>query len=524
MNRPLLIIICDFLLISLLSLARFDQQPLIESEQPEMTEAEEAQGAQDMMEVLQLALEQERQSKEDLARELQDMQDNLQNKETALQEKDTRIEGIQENLENVEQRAAQLQREREMMQRQYDDTQKNVAFLQEQYVNVKQEARQLQEDLTTTSVTATDSRARLETIESELQVRRQEAQRMQDKMDELEKERQEAEEQKFQLALELKQSQTTEIIIREQFDAAKDEIKTARADVEYSRDQVDLARKEVDLARDEVMIVRQEKERIQEHAEELAEGVDQLAQKSEAIRQDIKDNTPLAANTIYNDFGENRIRTRFFAARSGLFGQTIDKESETNSVLVSDGTNVYALYHVEGTPFQLWQAESDWEQLTGVVNRGQKAYSIALMSFIKADPRLLVVPVGAQQAATLGGKIYTLAADPFKFQEAVLVGAQEGYYGEAEFKLDPANPKYVKMEKRAFRKLVGKFSPSKGDLVFSKTGELLGMMVNNDYCAVLSSIETTQKFRFGMSVLSEGTGRIMARQAVSVSALPLHFQ
>jgi hypothetical protein len=80
------------------------------------------------------------------------------------------------------------------------------------------------------------------------------------------------------------------------------------------------------------------------------------------------------------------------------------------------------------------------------------------------------------------------------------------------------------MEKRAFRKLVGKFSPSKGDLVFSKTGELLGMMVNNDYCAVLSSIETTQKFRFGMSVLSEGTGRIMARQAVSVSALPLHFQ
>jgi len=146
------------------------------------------------------------------------------------------------------------------------------------------------------------------------------------------------------------------------------------------------------------------------------------------------------------------------------------------------------------------------------------------MAFIESDPRILVVPVGAEQAKTLGGKIYALAEDPFKFQEAVLVGAKDGYYGEAEFKLDPENPRYVKMEKKAFRKLVGKFSPSKGDLVFSKTGELLGIMVNSSYCAVLRSIETTQRFRFGMNVTAEGTGRIMARQKVSLNQLPIHLQ
>ena len=517
MNRPLLIIICDFLLISLLSLARFDQQPPVETEEPELTEADESQGAQDMMEALKMALEQERQSKDDLTRELQSMQDSLQNKETVLAEKETRIESIEDNLENVERRANQLQREREMLKQQYDDTQKNVAFLQEQYVNVKNEAKQLQETLSNSTVQATDSKARLETIESELQVRRQEAQRMQDKMDELEKERKAAEEQKFQLALELKQSQTAEVIIREHYDAARDEVRIARADVEYSREQVAQAKEEVALVRDE-------KERIQDHADALAVGVDNLTAKSEEIREDIRNNTPLAANTIYNDFFENRITTRFYAARSGVFGQTIDRESETNSVMVRDGESIYALYHVEGTPFRIWQGESDWEQLTGVVNRSEKAYSIALMSCIKADPRIMVVPVGKKQADVLGGKIYSLAENPFKFQEAVLVGAQEGYYGEAEFKLDPQNPDYVKMEKQAFRKLVGKFSPSRGDLVFSKTGELLGIMVNNTHCAVLKSIETTKRFKFGTNVLSEQTGAIMANQKVIMNRLPIHLQ
>ena len=340
---------------------------------------------------------------------------------------------------------------------------------------------------------------------------------MQDKMEEIEKERKAAEAEKFQLALELKQSQTAEVIIREHYDAAKDEVRVAREDVQYSRDQAALANQEI-------AVVREEKERIQDHADALAVGVDNLATKSEEIRQDIRDNTPLAANTIYNDFVENHITTRFYAARGGLFGKTIDKESETNSVLVRDGGTIYALYNVEGTPFRIWQGESDWEQLTGVVNRAEKAYSIALMSCISADPRILVVPVGDAQAEVLGGKIYSLAENPFKFQEAVLVGAQEGYYGEAEFKLDPNKPDYVKMEKQAFRKLVGKFSPSRGDMVFSKTGELLGIMVNNTHCAVLKSIETTQRFRFGTDVISEQTGAIMANQKVIMSRLPLHLQ
>ena len=101
---------------------------------------------------------------------------------------------------------------------------------------------------------------------------------------------------------------------------------------------------------------------------------------------------------------------------------------------------------------------------------------------------MVVVPIDATQARQLGGKVYKIAPDPFKFSDAVLVGANEGYYGECKFQIDLTTPQYVKMDRSLFRGLFGKFDPSRGDLVLSKTGEVLGIMVNNEYCAVLGKI------------------------------------
>lgn len=61
------------------------------------------------------------------------------------------------------------------------------------------------------------------------------------------------------------------------------------------------------------------------------------------------------------------------------------------------------------------------------------------------------------------------------------------YYGEVEFKLDSATPGFVKMQTKIFSSIFGEFSPSTGDLVLSKTGELLGVMVNRRYCALVNN-------------------------------------
>ena len=104
------------------------------------------------------------------------------------------------------------------------------------------------------------------------------------------------------------------------------------------------------------------------------------------------------------------------------------------------------------------------------------------------------------QARQLGCKIYRISTEPYKFQDAVLVGAREGYYGECKFEIDLTTPDYVKLDRSVLKGLFGKFNPSRGDLVFSRNGELLGIMANSTYCMMLRSFDAGATFQLGQDV------------------------
>ena len=136
----------------------------------------------------------------------------------------------------------------------------------------------------------------------------------------------------------------------------------------------------------------------------------------------------------------------------------------------------------------------------------------------------MLAPVSSAQAQQLGTHVYSITPNPFRFQEAVLVGAREGYYGECKFQIDPANPQYVKMERGMFRGLFGKFSPSTGDLVFSKSGELLGLMANSHYCAVIDGFPPSRTIRMGQDITSQQTGEMLAQLRTHIDSLPFKLQ
>src|SRR5262249_41158991 len=161
----------------------------------------------------------------------------------------------------------------------------------------------------------------------------------------------------------------------------------------------------------------------------LAEGVKALATRSGELEKEVRDSRPLSPNTIFNDFLSNRVDASFVASRSGLLGVEATKRRETGTVLVTDGTNTFALCHVQETPLTLWNPGTSWESLTGNLTRNLASVPIHSVSFFDADPRIVSMPVPSADARRLGGKIYRLSNDPFKFQDAVLVGAKEGYYG-----------------------------------------------------------------------------------------------
>jgi len=82
----------------------------------------------------------------------------------------------------------------------------------------------------------------------------------------------------------------------------------------------------------------------------------------------------------------------------------------------------------------------------------------------------------------------------------------------------------VRLDNRFFKRLFGDFAPSRGDLVFSHTGEFLGLMVNNTYCALVRDFATAQTLRTGDDVAAEKTSAVLDSLGARVRAMPPGLQ
>src|SRR5262249_55430433 len=150
--------------------------------------------------------------------------------------------------------------------------------------------------------------------------------------------------------------------------------------------------------------------------------------------------------------------------------------------------------------------------------------TVSEVDFMTQDPRVVMLPLDASQAAGLGAKVYPLAMDPFKFPDAVLIDGGGRGYGEVGFKLDPTGPGLVRVDNRFFKRLFGDFSPKRGDLVFAKTGELLGIMVNNDFCAVLKNFAPAKSIRTGSDIRNQSTGALFDDLISRLRSMPPKLQ
>ena len=129
-----------------------------------------------------------------------------------------------------------------------------------------------------------------------------------------------------------------------------------------------------------------------------------------------------------------------------------------------------------------------------------------------------------EQVKAIGAKVYQTALEPFKFPEAVLINGGGKGYGEVGFKLDASQRGYVQVDNRLFKRLFGDFAPSRGDLVLSKTGELLGIMVNSDYCALVNNFLPSKTITTGDNVKAQQTSQILNDVIARFQGLPFKLQ
>lgn len=459
MNRTLLLILCDFLLLNLLALTRWEQaEPTRPSQRPAALagEGEETRTpTDDVLEVMRLSLEDERATREQIEQRLGTTEEELRAREEQLQAR--------------EQAVAQLESER-------GELQSNLGQTQESAERLRREFEQAARDAAT-------SRERLAQLQRDLEQREAEAARQREQLGQLEQQQAQARQRIEQLNVAVQVAEQEKSILRETAD-------TFRSQAEKER---------------------QERMRVQETTTELAQGVGQLAERSAAMTQEIRENRPINANTLFNDFLQNRVPAQIRAERSGLFGP-VEREATARTVLVTDGERTYALLHLDETPFSISEPYTDWTRIQATLGGGTAAVPVPELLFLAVDPRVIAMPVDSSQVDALGVKVYQTALNPFRFPEAVLISNGGEGYGEVPFKLDSNNPSLVRMDNRLVRRLVGDYSPRRGDLVLSKSGELLGVMVSNDTCALVSHFTAFRTIPTG-SLGQMRTGRVFAEIA-----------
>ena len=450
MNRSILIVICDFLLLSLLTFSTDLSKMAGENEgsQPgvkvDVAPKPVDTGGKDLAAVMKLALTEEQKNREQLQ--------------------------------------AELAKAREAAQQQQ-------ANLQQQFAAAQANIQILDRKLQNSSAEALMSKEKLAAMEAEVKKESDLAAALQQQLAQLVKNNQIAQDEKQKLA-----------------------------------GQLQLAQVERRAATERTALMQQQVQAERAEKAQLAEGFKALATNSGALTQEIRENRALAPNTIFSEFVSNRVQTSFIASRTGLFGLDASKSKTAETVLVTDGVHTFALCHVQDTPLTLWNPGTDWAGLSGTLAHNQAQVPIHALSFHSQDPRVVFMPVSQAEARQLGCKIYPISSDPYKFQDAVVVGAQGDYYGQSSFQIELNTPQYVKLDRNLLKGLFGKFNPSRGDLVFSRNGELLGVMANSTYCLVLHDFTAMATFQFGPDVRAQHTGDALSRLYSFVFNLPIRLK
>jgi parvulin-like peptidyl-prolyl isomerase len=476
MNRSILIVICDFFLLSLLAFSTPDINKLAQPVTRLQNMATNlATGREDLSQALTLALGEERRYRDTLLAELAATRENVTQRNQQIQE-------VKTQLQTTEEMALRLQQQKTNLTSQITDAQSKLADAQARLAALDQQLR-----------SANEKSAQTEAKRAEMEA---EARRQAERAGTLE----------HQLTgLE----QTNQLILAER--------STLNTQLQLSEAKRESAVTQMTHLQGEVEVQRQVNSN-------LAASVETLATKSTALAQEIEENRELAPNEIFQQLTTNHLMASFYGIRKTIFRTETSKFTQTHILLASDGANTFAICHVQDTPLNLWNPGTDWKDLSGTLAHGAVVFPIDSVSFSATDPRILLIPIPAAEARALGCKVYRLSKDPFKFQDAFVAGTQESYYGECKFQVDLETPQYVKMDRNSLRGLFGKFNPSTGDLVLSKTGEVLGLMANNNYCLMLRSFNPGVSLRFGPTASSDVTMQTLATLYAIVSQMPPKLQ
>ena len=191
-------------------------------------------------------------------------------------------------------------------------------------------------------------------------------------------------------------------------------------------------------------------------------------------------------NEIFTRYEESKIKLELnFTHKGGFLGAEKTDTYEMDTIIMVDGSFAYSLVHAKDSPFRLVPRPRSLVSVTGSIKSPKLKEPIVVkeVAFMD-DPRILIIPLYLDPKdlrKTTSLEFFNAPENPHLFSEAVVIDSKQGKFGQTDFVRDEKDSRYIKVSHTNFAFITGAFDPGKGDLVFSQKGELLGIMVNNNY-------------------------------------------
>lgn len=437
MNKTLLLIICDFLLISILALVEFktdELDPLVEEDQVIQNSAGE------LLELLQLSLEHENQQR--------------QNIEATLAETTSTLAETTSTLEATSQELAE--RERSLAQTAHAKLQLEqlAAQLEQNLSQTRSSLEMTEEEKARVSAALQETQARSLQLQSDLQQEQQRAAQRAAELDAAEQALRSMEANQATLQTELRIRDTQTQMLQENLVAARAEVERARLEAEAAARRV----------------------------ENLTAGVSELAATSTAMQEEIRQAQPLSLNVIFQRFEDNRVRIRFDWTEQRLLG-SLTRDTTIQSVLIQHNGQYFAIFSTENTPLD------SSHSIRAAIQIGTRSFSINEVGRLRTHNRIASVQIPAEIVAASNLQPFILSPDPLRFTEAVLISDSQPVYGEIPVRIPSGEPGRLQIESRMLSRLFGEYSPRVGDYVFSKSGALIGIMIAPNRALIIDSLE-----------------------------------
>ena len=530
MNRSLLLVVCDFLLLSILALARFDVPKdviLPEDDQKVVDKGiveriSDGENYDDVVAELEATnetlLENLSSDKNDLVQQKLELEEQIALRRQELADKEEQLASRDETIAQNEAAIQAAKEESEQLEAKRQEIEKKREALLQSNAASKKELELLAKNLS-------DAKKRSDELAALKEKKEQEAQSMKIELaatqEKAKAEEQRATEAKALLLEEKKRSDalvasTTKIDERidtlnrdlkqdlagvgQELRGVGEELKGVGENIAGVGEKIVSVSNDVTSVKEDVTKVGQEVQGVKETVSDVSQEVAGVGSRVETIQQDVTEQAAVqeenfrklserqtkTVNEIYSKYEENKVNLSFdYSHVSGLFSKETAASFSMDTVIMVDGSFAYSLVHAKDSPFRLDPRPRKLIKVSGLITSPKLKTPIQVKEIaFMDDPRILIVPLyvnPAELRKTSSLELFGSPKNPYLFSEAVVVDAKERRFGQTDFMRDERDARYIEVSHTKFAFVTGAFDPGKGDLVFSQKGEVLGVMVNRDY-------------------------------------------